>query len=118
MYNVGMVKQRSRKLSPREYRIAQRLKRRLQEITSVNKIVVFGSRARGVARQDSDLDIFIELAELDATLRRDIREIAWEISLDEGILISTFVVTTSAIIDSPIGANPILRTIATEGIAV
>ena len=106
------------KLSSREYRIAQRLKRRLQEITSVNRIVVFGSCARGTADSDSDLDIYIELPELDAALRDNIREIAWEISLDEGILVSTFVVATPAISDGPIGANPILRTIATEGISI
>jgi predicted nucleotidyltransferase len=94
MYNGIMITQQSAKLSSREYRIAQRLKLRLQEITTVNRLVVFGSHARGTADSNSDLDIYIELHELDASLRREIREIAWEISLDEGILISTFVVTS------------------------
>jgi len=108
MYNGNMAKEQPMKLSPREYRIAHRPKRRLQEITPVNQIVVFGSHARGDANPDSDIDIYIELPEMDITLHSVIREIAWEISLDEGMLISTFVVTTPAIIDSPLGANPIL----------
>lgn len=113
-----MVTQRSGKLSPRDNRIVKRLKLRLQEITPINRVVVFGSRARGDASPDSDLDVFIEIPELNAALRRKISEIAWEVSLDEEILISTFVVTTAAILDSPFGANPILRTITTEGITV
>jgi predicted nucleotidyltransferase len=118
MYNGGMVTQRSGKLSPRDNRIVKRLKLRLQEITPINRVVVFGSRARGDASPDSDLDVFIEIPELNAALRRKISEIAWEVSLDEEILISTFVITTAAILDSPFGANPILRTITTEGITV
>ncbi len=113
-----MVTQRSGKLSPKDNRIVRRPKLRLQKITPINRIVVFGSRARGDASPDSDLDMFIEIPELDADLRSQIREIAWEVSLVEGILISTFVVTSTAITDSPLGANPILRTIEAEGIAV
>jgi predicted nucleotidyltransferase len=118
MYNGGMVTRRSEKLSTRDNRIVRRLKLRLQEITPINRIVVFGSRARGDASPDSDLDVFMEVPNLDADLRREIREVAWEVSLDEGTLISTFVVTSAAITESPLGANPILRIIAKEGIAV
>lgn len=113
-----MATKRSGKLSPRDNRIVRRLKFRLQEITPIERVIVFGSRARGDASPDSDLDVFIEIPKLDADLRQQIREIAWEVSLGEGVLISTFVVTSAAITDSPLGANPILRTIALEGIAV
>jgi predicted nucleotidyltransferase len=78
------------KLSPGDDRIVRRLKLRLQKATPIRQIVVFGSRARGDAAPDSDLDVFIEVPDLDARLRRQISEIAWEVSLDEEIIISIF----------------------------
>lgn len=105
-------------LTPEDKRIARRLKYRLQSISSVKRVIVYGSRARGDATEDSDLYVFIELTELSHQLRRQISDIAWEIGFDEGIVISTFVTTTQALIDSPLSANPILKSIQSEGVAV
>ena len=75
-------------LSTRDTRIARKVKRRLSEITNVKRLVVYGSRARGKATKYSDLDLYIELnANVNPALRRRIREIAWEVSLDSGVVI-------------------------------
>lgn len=65
-------------------------------------MIIYGSRARGDESEESDLDVFIELTELSRQLRRQISDIAWEIGFDEGIVISTFVTTTQAMVDSPL----------------
>lgn len=99
-------------------RIACLLKVRLEKITPITRIIVFGSRVHGVASPDSDLDIFIELPDLTNSLRQQISEIAWEIGFEEGIFISTFVATTRDLTNGPLAANPILQAINTEGIPV
>jgi predicted nucleotidyltransferase len=100
-------------LSERDARIARRVKRRLSEVTDVKKLVVYGSRARGKATKYSDLDLYIEInAPVDPRLRRRIREITWEVSLDSGIVISTLVASDR------LKGQPILRAIQAEGIPV
>ena len=100
-------------LSVKDARIARKVKRLLSEITPVRQVVVYGSRARGTPVKYSDLDLYIELEEkVSPALRRKIREIAWEVSLDSGVVISTLVASER------LKGQPILKAIKAEGIAV
>jgi predicted nucleotidyltransferase len=100
-------------LSTRDARIARKVKSRLSEITPVKRLVVYGSRARGKPTRYSDLDLYIELrTKVNPALRRKIREVAWEVSLDSGVVITTLVG------GERLKGQPILKAINTEGIAV
>jgi predicted nucleotidyltransferase len=105
-------------LAPQDERVVRELKRRFEAIAPIKNLVVFGSRARGDFSGDSDLDIFLELEEVTPVIRRQIREIAWEISLEEEIVVSTFVASSQAMVNSPLAANPILQAIKNEGVAI
>jgi predicted nucleotidyltransferase len=105
-------------INAQDKRIAQLFKTRLSKLTPLVRLLVYGSRARGNAHPDSDLDIFIETPSVTPELRHKISELAWEIGFEHNIVISTFVVTSKGINESPIGANPILKAIVNEGIAL
>ena len=102
-------------LSKNDRRIAVQFKQKLQKITPLDSIVVYGSRARGDSAPESDLDVYIEVPGITAELRRRISEVAWEVGFSNDIIISTFVVTPYDISEGLIGANPLVKAVEKEG---
>lgn len=105
-------------MNPRDYRIASELKRRLAEAVEMIDFKVFGSKARGDDDEFSDLDVFIEVALLDRKTKDAISEIAWEIGLENSIVISPLVFSVDETENSPLRASPILLNIKEEGVRV
>jgi predicted nucleotidyltransferase len=103
-------------MNPRDVSIAREYKRRLAEAVELIDFKVYGSKARGDDDEFSDLDVFIEVASLDRKARDLIYEIAWEVGLENLIVIAPLVFTEDEIENSPLRVSPILINIKKEGI--
>lgn len=81
------------------------------------RIWAFGSRARGEASWDSDLDLLVVVKALDRPRDLAIRRIAWEVGFERGFLVATVVVDEEQFERGPISESTLLVTIRREGIA-
>jgi predicted nucleotidyltransferase len=103
-------------LAKKDRLIARELQNRLSGIVPLLDFRVFGSRARGNAAPDSDLDIFIEVETVTPQLRQQISEIAWEVGFEMERVISTIVTTRYELERGAMGANPLVLNIEREGV--
>jgi predicted nucleotidyltransferase len=55
----------------------------------VASVVLFGSRARGEAEPDSDMDVLVVMSSAGPEIRKEIRHLAVEVWLKHGIYLST-----------------------------
>lgn len=105
-------------ISTRDLTFAEQLKQRLAERATIIDFRVFGSRARGDAADDSDLDIFIEVEDLDREMKRNLADIVWDYSIDNGVVISPLFFSRSEVEDTPMRSSFILESIMIEGVRV
>jgi len=96
--------------------LRQEIGRRLPELRV--RMTVFGSRARGEAEADSDMDVLLEV-ETDRVAPSDkqrLRDIASEISLASGIIVSLLVIDQDILKER--GDFSLFDNIRDEGITV
>jgi uncharacterized protein len=97
--------------------ITKKIKQMVNETDSSAQIILYGSRARGTARYDSDWDILILLNKADVTLKDEqiFRHKLYDLELETGQAISTFVYSMNDW-NTKMTVTPLYQNIKREGI--
>jgi uncharacterized protein len=104
------------KLSENEERALKRLREALFTRYPITDIRLYGSKARGEGRQDSDLDVMIELPEYDRAIVEEIDDRVYRINLEHDVFISALVFGKDELEEGPMSESPIYKVIQMEGV--
>ncbi len=98
--------------------VARRLIDGLSPDIEVVRAYAYGSRVRGDEDLGSDLDLLVELREVTRTAKRQILDRAWELSLEEGYVVSVVIVSQEAFERGPLSASEFARTVRRDGVEI
>ncbi len=105
-------------LNENEKQAVETLKNELKGRFDVRDMRLFGSKVRGQAGPDSDVDIMIELAKRSPAIESEIDDLTFEINLKNDSFITTIVFGEDELQDGPMKESPIYKAIRKEGIPV
>jgi len=104
-------------LAPNDQAALDRLKEALRRDFGLVKLVLYGSKARGDANKDSDIDVLAVLKrEVDWRTKRAIYDVCLDVGLEHDVLIQPVVLSESAYESSRLRVTPLLQNIAAEGV--
>ena len=103
-------------MKPEDKHLADEFARRVRQRFPGARIWVFGSRVRGDADPESDLDCLVVLDRVDRATDRAIRDIAWEVGLDRGVVITTVVLDEAQFHHGPASESTLVANVLREGV--
>lgn len=91
----------------------------IRQIVPDAEVILYGSVARGDDRADSDIDLLVLVPqEVTYKLERDIRDLIYEIELEQDKIISVITRERSKWNSEPLNFTPLYRSIAREGVQI
>lgn len=102
----------------REIKIIEKFKALVSMRAKVHEVRVFGSRARGDATEESDLDVLVVVDYLDHSIEKYISDCAWESGFSENIIIMPIAISIDTLKNSPIRKSSFIKNVYREGITV
>ncbi|MDP2755947.1 MAG: nucleotidyltransferase domain-containing protein [Nitrospirota bacterium] len=105
-------------MQEKDLRVIEKFKLLVSQKVKVLEIRVFGSRARGDATAESDLDVLVVVDHLDYTIERYISDCAWEAGFPEDVIIMPVAISLDTLKNSPIRESVFIKNVYQEGITV
>lgn len=105
-------------LTENEKKAVEELKRSVAERCRLVDFRVFGSKARGDASPDSDIDVMMEIEEYTPAIESAIDDVVYEINLAHDCFISAVIFSRKELEDGPMTESPLYKIIEREGIRV
>lgn len=95
-----------------------KLKDALMERFNIIDFRIFGSKAKGDASPESDIDVMIELEDYTPEIESEIDNLVFEINLAYDCFISTIFFSKKELEEGPLKESPLYKAIEKEGIKV
>ena len=91
--------------------------KRVRLVVPSAAVWAFGSRARGSADPDSDLDLCVVVPVVTREIREAIYGAAWEIGFERGRLLAPVILTADNFERGPMSASTLVANIRRDGVA-
>jgi len=104
-------------MNNRDLNIARNFKQLVQQRVTPLDVRVFGSRARGDATADSDLDVFVVVEDATRDIEKYVSDCAWEAGFEQDVVVVPVVVSQDKI-KGPLKESVFIINVYREGITV
>jgi uncharacterized protein len=104
------------RLSKNEQSALHRLNKELEANFGLVDFRIFGSKARGDAVEDSDIDVMIELEDYTPAIESKLDDMIFSINLEHDTFISATIFDREELESGPLSESPIYKVIEREGI--
>jgi len=106
-------------MDPKDYEVLRHLKHSLEGRVQLSKMILFGSRARGDAEPDSDMDVLVVLdGPVSKQSQRIVSDKAWEVGFEAGIVVVPIVVSRERWEKGPERASLLAMAVREEGVSI
>ena len=106
-------------MDDKDRELLDRLKSLLEKRVKLHQLILFGSRARGDAELDSDMDVLVVLDEPRTPEVRDaVSDCAWEAGFDAGVVVLPIVVSLDDWKNGPERWSLLAMAVREEGVTI